>query len=202
MFHVNIVDFLVNNYYVYINVKNSKKIFKNPNIFHYIYIMKKYKRTLLKHKRKKLTKKIKKKLGGASIVNAIDKTKIIIEEVTQGFQYIYEKNKIAFANIKINDSTFNIIQIYVEPNYRSKGIGKFILKHLLKYAFDNVNIKVIKLENLTHSLQYNPNDIPNKMYEKAGFLYVNPNDRYHKNDMILNRETYENDQMYEGYLNT
>ncbi len=32
------------------------------------------------------------------------------------------------------------------------------------------------------------------MYEKTGFLYVNPNDRYHKNDMILNRETYENDQ--------
>ena len=108
------------------------------------------------------------------------------------------------VTFNINNDIFIIDTIYVESHCRGCGIGKFILKNILMYAFSNPVIQVVKLTDETQSNQFNPNrgsgKIPNKMYLKSGFEYINITHSYFKNDMILTKERYTTFTLPGNYL--
>jgi len=125
-----------------------------------------------------------------------------IIERDNNFEYIENGEVIATASYNINRNIFYITNIFVKKTHRGKGTGKYILKHLLKFAFTNKDIDTVKLTDETQSNQFNPNQIPNEMYRKSGFIHSGQNGNYFRNDKILTREHYVKVTLPSRYLNS
>ena len=149
----------------------------------------------------KTRKRNKKKSRGGTINS--DHINIYIKEVNPIIKFTFDnEDRIGNAEMKYNKEKthLRIEQIWIESKYKGKGLGKFILKYLLDYAFKFKNIEKVTLEDLTQSNQFNPNKIPNHMYLKSGFIYINPNSNYDKNEMELTRERYDTVTLINNYL--
>lgn len=123
----------------------------------------------------------------------------IIETGTD-IEVLINGEKVGSTKCLIKGTEFSINNIFIEQPHRGKGLGKIILKMTLATAFKEKDINLVKLTNATQSNQFNPNKIPNKMYEKAGFVYMYPEHVYFGKDMILTREMYERITLKNGYL--
>ena len=53
---------------------------------------------------------------------------------------------------------------------------------------------------MKQSNQFNPNQIPNDMYRKSGFVHSGQNGHYFRNNKILTRERYVNITLPRRYL--
>lgn len=127
---------------------------------------------------------------------------IKIVERDHNFEFMKNGEVIATASYNINRNVFYITNIFVKKTHRGKGTGKYVLNHLLKFAFSNKDIDTIKLTDETQSNQFNPNRIPNDMYTKSGFVQSEKNDYYFRNDKILTRERYVKVTLPSRYLNS
>jgi len=135
-------------------------------------------------------------------LNRYDQPNRKIIERDNNFEFIENGKVIATASYDINRNFFYITNIFVEKTHRGKGTGKYVLNHLLKFAFNNKDIDTIKLTDETQSNQFNPNRIPNEMYRKSGFVHSGENGNYFRNDKILTRERYIHVTLPSGYLNS
>ena len=135
-------------------------------------------------------------------LNRYDQPNRKIIERDNNFEFIENGKVIAKASYDIKGNVFYITNIFVEKTHRGKGTGKYVLNKLLKFAFNNKDIDTIKLTDETQSIQFNPNQIPNEMYRKSGFIHSGQNGNYFKNDKILTREHYMHVTLPSGYLNS
>ena len=67
-----------------------------------------------------------------------------------------------------------IVQVYVDSNYRGQNIGEQLLRYTLQYAFTLAGIEQVQLSVLTN------NQTAIKLYEKLGFKTFGVQPRYFK----------------------
>jgi ribosomal protein S18 acetylase RimI-like enzyme len=67
-----------------------------------------------------------------------------------------------------------LVQVYVESNYRGQSIGEKLIRHVLEYVFTLVGIEQVQLSVIAS----NQNAI--KLYEKIGFKTLGVQPRYFK----------------------
>lgn len=103
---------------------------------------------------------------------------------------LYKGEQIGDAHLHRYNNEITLENLQVNVEHKGKGIGTRMLKAILEYAFEQ-DIDKVTLTDLTGSAQFNPTGIPNKMYEKAGFVCSNPGIPYCKNDLELTRAQYE-----------
>jgi len=104
------------------------------------------------------------------------------------FIFRYQEVDVGIAKLFSDSNEVKIELINVHPNFRGRKIGTFILDYILEFAFSNKKIERVTLVDSRQSNQFNPTKIPNKMYEKLGFIHTDSN---LKDEMELTREVYE-----------
>ena len=115
-----------------------------------------------------------------SIINAFEKKNLVIAT---------HKNKaVGFYTLSDDNLTVSISVAEVDPNYRKKGIGKLILKEIIKnYAHKEVYaLKLFCAPRTSH-----------KIWKKLGFKYFpnnSKNDRFEKNQNMFD-ENYGKDKL-------
>ena len=70
----------------------------------------------------------------------------------------------------------------------------------LEIAFVERGLNQVELQDKTQSNKYNPTKIPNKMYEKAGFVEMDPDNDYMGKEMVLTKHMYNEITLKNGYL--
>lgn len=99
---------------------------------------------------------------------------ILIEEdrkvIATGFIFYYQSVPSSF---NVTGRNAYITNIYVDPNYRNKGIGSNIVKNLILKSLKR-NFKVIML---------NASEEGKKIYEKLGFKNINNSMIFNGNDV-------------------
>lgn len=84
---------------------------------------------------------------------------------------------------------FELHNLYINENERSKGYGKIILKFLIQYAFDQLDANEIELDDQTGEPIFNPSQRQNKMYKKSKFVQKKTTN--HKKIMTLKKYRYK-----------
>jgi len=92
--------------------------------------------------------------------------------------YVVEENEqiIGFTGLQFSEwnKTVNMINIFVRPDYRRKGIGDKLVKHLIEVAQQTpYRCLIAEAPSLNPVLQ---------LYLKNGFRICGYNDRYYTND--------------------
>jgi GNAT superfamily N-acetyltransferase len=147
---------------------------------------------------RKITRKMKRKGGAAaSSQSMIHHSTLRIEGTGYNRNIMHGADTVGFVSTRVHGHTYSIDNIQINYDYRSRGIGKFVLKTLLNEAFDNHEVNEIILSNQTQSDQFNPNKghgrINNEMYTKCGFKYTTDRKSGYSgywDDMVLSRDTY------------
>jgi GNAT superfamily N-acetyltransferase len=142
-------------------------------------------------KKKKQKRKRKTRYGGAQRAHVAPD--ITFTETGNGHTDVFcvvEGQEVGNAHLHRYNNEMTLENLQVNAYHKGKGIGTRMLKAILEYAFEQ-DIDKVTLTDLTGSAQFNPTGIPNKMYEKAGFVCSNPGIPYCKNDLELTRAQYE-----------
>ncbi len=100
----------------------------------------------------------------------------------------------------IHFGVFVIDLIMINPDYRGKNLGKTVLRMALEIAFRERGVNQVELQNETQSNKFNPTKIPNKMYERAGFIEMDPDNDYMGHEMVLTKNMYDRITLKNGYL--
>lgn len=110
------------------------------------------------------------------IARSLDKwfTKNAIKKMQKDFNkdlIVVRNNQkvIGFLNYKINEKQAIILWMAVDKNYQRKGIGKKLIKKLIKIL--NKKVKSIIVETLSYEDNYRPYKLTRKFYLKNGFNY-------------------------------
>ncbi len=83
-------------------------------------------------------------------MNRYRERNITVDDTTRNKLIFKLSNKeVGFATFGINENEFYVHTIFVDIEYRNRGIGKIILKRLIEYAFVDTGIESIKLEDQT-----------------------------------------------------
>jgi len=83
-----------------------------------------------------------------------------------------------------------LVQVYVDSNYRSQNIGEKLIKRVLDYAFNLEGIEQVQLSVIAN------NQTAIKLYEKIGFKTFGVQRRYFKVG-----ETYMDQQFMQLFKN-
>jgi len=79
---------------------------------------------------------------------------------------------IGYAAFTYMNPIFEIHTLYINENQRSSGYGKRILKFLIQYAFEQLDVNEMQLNDQTNSRIFNPSQHRNKMYTKSKFVQM------------------------------
>ena len=100
---------------------------------------------------------------------------------SENSKYIVAKSDneiIGFAGIKVMADECDIMNIVVKKDYRNKGVGLILLKHLINIS-EKLNMNCINLE-------VNENNLPAiHLYEKVGFKKIGIRKNYYKQENAL-----------------
>lgn len=117
---------------------------------------------------------------GSFISNHFDIVYSLEEILNSSYDYVfgYYDNSILIGFIHVNKlyENMDIVNIVVDPNYRSKGIGNELIRYVFNY-FDD--LKQVMLEVNEH------NESAISLYLKNGFNVINKRDKYYGNDNAL-----------------
>jgi len=87
-----------------------------------------------------------------------------------GFIFLLKDNDVIIGSAgiyKVNDDEFELIKMYVAPEYRGKKYGEILLQHCLEKAKQMNASKIILYSNSKLQTAI-------RMYEKFGFMHVEP----------------------------
>lgn len=79
---------------------------------------------------------------------------------------------IGYAAFTYMNPIFEIHTLYINESQRSAGYGKRILKFLIQYAFEQLDVNEMQLNDQTNSRIFNPSQHRNKMYTKSKFVQM------------------------------
>ena len=122
------------------------------------------------------------------------------KKTAQDITIFIDGTEVGKLEYSIHFGVFVIDLIMINPEHRGKNLGKTVLRMALEIAFKERGVNQVQLQNETQSNKYNPNKIPNRMYERAGFIEMDPGNDYMGHEMVLTKNMYDRITLQNGYL--
>ncbi len=101
---------------------------------------------------------------------------IIMDEYSKKYQYIVDDKLIGFIEVKKLYEVLDIIDVFIEEEYRLKGYASKLLEHIIN---NTKNIKEIMLE------VKEDNEAAINLYKKFGFKVISERKNYYKDKTAL-----------------
>ena len=93
------------------------------------------------------------------------------------FEYHLDKKVVGYIRVEDTIDVINIIDVFVESEYRQKGIASELLRYIFnKYGNRNVRYMLEVRENNIAAIN---------LYKKFGFKVINIRDKYYKEENAL-----------------
>ncbi len=97
---------------------------------------------------------------------------VIVNEFNKKYLYLINKKEIGYIEVKELYEILDIINLFIEENYRNKGYASELLEYVIR---NHRNVNKIMLE-------VKEDNIPAiNLYKKFGFKKISERKRYYKN---------------------